>query len=259
MKYWMRRARAVLPWLVVGVLASGVVLLVRLPAAWIAPQFAKATHGHVNLVDADGSLWQGSAALMLSAGPDVGGATVLPGRIEWQTSFWPLFAGRVRMVMRQSEAMPDPVTLEATLRGATVSGGSIAVPASLLTGLGAPFNTLALDGDVRLTWSPWRVFGNDVFGRLGVTLADMSSRASQVKPLGSYEVVVQMQGASSTVDLTTQKGPLLLSGQGTLSRASASFQGAASATPEARENLAGLLNLLGRPTGPGAVALTFVR
>ena len=54
------------------------------------------------------------------------------------------------------------------------------------------------------------------------------------------------------------KGPLLLDGHGTFSRASASFQGTASATPEQRDNLAGLLNLLGRPVSPGTVALTFM-
>ncbi|HTH61848.1 MAG TPA: type II secretion system protein N [Paraburkholderia sp.] len=259
MTYWMRRVRAALPWLVAGVLASGAVVLARLPAAWITPLFANATHGHVNLIEPEGSLWRGSASLMLAAGQDTGGATLLPGRIEWQTAFWPLWTGRVRMQMRQTESMRDPVTVEATRGGATVSAGSIGVPASLLTGLGAPFNTLALDGAVQLTWSPWRVIGQNAYGRLSVTLTDVSSRASLVKPLGSYRAVLQAQGASSTIELTTLKGPLLLNGQGTLSRMSSSFQGTAGATPEQRDNLAGLLNLLGRPSGPGTVALTFSR
>jgi len=259
MTYWMRRVSAVLPWLVVGVLASGAVLLARLPAAWVTPQFAKATHAHVNLVEPSGSLWRGSASLMLAAGPDAGGATLLPGRIEWRTAFWPLFAGHVQMQMRETEAMPQTVTVDATLRGATLSAGAIGVPASLLSGLGAPFNTLALDGAVQLTWSPWRVIGQNAYGRLSVTLTDVSSRASLVKPLGSYRAMLQAQGASSTLELTTLKGPLLLNGHGTMSRTSTSFQGTASATPEQRDNLAGLLNLLGRPSGPGTVALMFSR
>jgi len=259
MTYWIRRALAVLPWLAAGVLASGAVVLARLPAAWITPQFAKATHGHVNLIEPQGSLWHGSASLMLAAGQDTDGATLLPGRIEWRTAFWPLLAGRVQMQMRQTEAMQDPVTVEATLGGAMLSAGSIGVPVSLLSGLGAPFNTLALDGAMQLTWSPWRVIGQNAYGRLSVTLTDVSSRASLVRPLGSYRAVLQAQGASSTIELTTLKGPLLLNGQGSLSRTSTSFQGTASATPEQRDNLVGLLNLLGRPTGPGTVALAFSR
>ena len=143
---------------------------------------------------------------MLAAGSDMSAATLLPGRIEWRTAFWPLFTGRVRMIMRHSEAMPDPITVDATLRSATVTPGAIAVPASLLSGLGAPFNTLDLQGDVRLSWSDWRSFNQEAFGQLTVTLNDVSSRVSLVKPLGSYRVLFQAQGASSTMDLTTSRG-----------------------------------------------------
>jgi general secretion pathway protein N len=257
MSYWMRRLRAVLPWAVVGILSAVVVMLALLPAAWITPQFARQTRGHVNLVDPSGSLWQGSATLMLAAGSDMSAATLLPGRIEWRTAFWPLFTGRVRMTMRQSEAMPDPITVDATPRTATVTPGTLAVPASLLSGLGAPFNTLDLQGNVQLSWSDWRSFNREAFGQLTVTLNDVSSRVSLVKPLGSYRVTFQAQGASSTLDLTTLKGPLMLNGSGTMSGGSTAFHGTASSTPEARDNLAGLLNLLGRPSGPGTVALSF--
>jgi general secretion pathway protein N len=259
MNFWMRRWRAALPWLVVAVLSSGTVLLVLLPAAWITPQFTKASAGHVNLVDPTGSLWHGSATLMLAAGSDISAATLLPGRIVWHTAFWPLFTGRIRMTMLQSEAMPDPITVDATRRGAILSQGAIAVPASLLSGLGAPFNTLDLQGDVRLAWSDWRSFGDEAFGQLTITFNDASSRVSLVKPLGSYRVVIQAQGADSTIDLSTLKGALKLDGHGVLGAGSTSFNGTASAAPEARDNLAGLLNLLGRPTGPDTVALTFVR
>jgi general secretion pathway protein N len=259
MSYWMRRVRAALPWLLVGALSSSAVVLAMAPAAWITPQFARQTGGHVNLVDPAGSVWHGSATLMLAAGSDLSAATLLPGRIEWHTGFWPLFTGRLRMVMRHSEAMPDPITVDATPRSATVTPGTLAVPASLLSGLGAPFNTLDLQGDVQLSWSEWRSFNRQAFGQLTVTLNDVSSRISLVKPLGSYRVTLQAQGASSTLDLTTLKGPLMLNGSGTVSGASTSFHGAASAAPEARDNLAGLLNLLGRPSGPGTVALNFMR
>ncbi|PRX98372.1 type II secretion system protein N [Paraburkholderia sp. BL25I1N1] len=258
MNYWMRRLRLALPWLVIAVLSAAAVMLTMLPAAWITPQFAKQTGGHVNLVNPAGSLWHGSATLMLAAGSDMSAATLLPGRIEWHTAFWPLFTGRVRMIMRHSEAMPEPITVDATPRTATVTAGAIAVPASLLSGLGAPFNTLDLQGNVQLSWSDWRSFNREAFGQLTVTLTDVSSRVSLVKPLGSYRVLFQAQGESSTLDLTTTKGPLMLTGNGTVSAASTSFHGTASAAPEARDNLAGLLNLLGRPSGPDTVALTFV-
>jgi general secretion pathway protein N len=259
MSYWTRRARAALPPIMVAVLSVLFTLLAMMPAAWIVPQFSKTTGGHVNLVDPAGSLWQGSASLMLAAGPDGSGATLLPGRIEWTTAFWPLFTGRVHMTMRQTQAMPDAVTVDAAPRGATVSPGAIVVPAALLSGLGAPFNTLDIDGDVQLSWTDWRVLGRNTYGQLVVTLNDIGSRVSRVKPLGSYRVVLQAQGSSATIDLSTGKGPLMLDGHGTLAPQSTEFHGTASAAPEARENLAGLLNLLGRHTDPDTVALVFVR
>ncbi|MEZ2350763.1 type II secretion system protein N [Caballeronia sp. RCC_10] len=259
MSYWTRRIRLALPGLVVMVLSIAGTLLVMLPAAWITPQFARATGGHVNLVDPAGSLWRGSATLMLAAGGDGAGATLLPGRIEWTTAFWPLFTGRIHMTMRQTEAMPDPVTVDATMRGASLSPGAMAVPATLLAGLGAPFNTLNFDGTVRLSWTEFRVLGNNAYGQFVVTLDDMASRVSRVRPLGSYRVALQAQGASAAIDLSTTKGPLLLTGKGMLAQGATSFEGTAKAEPQQRENLAGLLNLLGRHTDPDTVALTFAR
>ncbi|CAN7547045.1 type II secretion system protein N [Trinickia sp. LjRoot230] len=253
------RMAALLPWLAIALVSSAAVLLALLPASWVTPQFARATQGHVNLIDPAGSLWHGSATLMLAAGTDASAATVLPGRVEWQTAFWPLLRGRLQMSMRQTVAMPEPVALDASYDGATLSPGNIAVPAALLTGLGAPFNTLDPQGDVRLGWTQWHLIRTNAFGRLDITLADMVSRVSQVKPLGSYRVVFQAQGATSTIDLSTLKGPLLLSGHGSVAGSAVSFHGEASAAPQARDNLAGLLNLLGRPTGAGTVALDYMR
>ncbi|SAK92352.1 type II secretion system protein N [Caballeronia ptereochthonis] len=259
MSYWTRRIRLALPALFVMIVSVTGTLLAMMPAAWIVPQFSKATGGHVNLVDPAGSLWRGSATLMLAAGSDGAGATLLPGRIEWTTAFWPLFTGRVHMTMRQSEAMPDAVILDATTRGATLTSGQIAVPATLLAGLGAPFNTLDFDGSVRLSWTEFRLLNRNAYGQVVVTLDDMASRVSRVKPLGSYRVALQAQGASATIDLSTSKGPLMLRGNGSISQESTAFQGTATSAPEQRENLAGLLNLLGRHTDPDTVALTFVR
>lgn len=254
-----RRLLAVLPWLAIAVVSCGATLLAMMPAAWITPQFAKATQGHINLIEPSGSLWRGSAALVLAAGRDAGAGTLLPGRVQWQTAFWPLFTGHLSMRMQQSPAMPDPIEVAAAPRSATISGGEITVPAALLSGLGAPFNTLDLHGDVRLAWTPWRVLGARAYGQLVITLFDMTSRVSPVKPLGSYRVAFQSQGDSSTIDVSTLKGALILDGHGTVTANSTAFHGQASASAQARDNLAGLLNLLGRPTGDGTVALDYTR
>ncbi|MEA3119672.1 MAG: ral secretion pathway protein [Paraburkholderia sp.] len=259
MSVWTRRAVALLPWMAIAAVSCALVLVVLLPAAWVTPQVARATQGHIHLIDPSGSVWRGSATLMLAAGTDASAATALPGRVEWRTAFWPLLVGRARMQLRENDAMPEPVILDASFNGVTVSAGSIAVPAALLSGLGAPFNTLDLQGDAHVGWTQWHLIRGNVFGALTVTLDDVVSRISPVKPLGSYRVVLQAQGAESTLDLSTLKGPLLLDGHGAIARGNTSFHGEASSTPQARDNLAGLLNLLGQPSGPGTVALEYAR
>jgi len=253
------RLRQALPWLIVALLAVSLTVFAMLPAAWMTPQFEQRSGGRVVLANPSGSLWRGSATLRLAAGADSGEPTELPGRLEWHTAFWPLFTGQLRMTLSQTEAMPAPVELLLTPRQTTLGSGSLAVPASLLDGLGAPFNTLALRGAVRLDWSDWRVFGQRSFGRLTVTLADIASRVSRVKPLGAYRMVFEAQGDHASLVLSTQKGPLLLDGQGGVREQRFTFQGTARAAPEATENLRPLLDLLGRRSPDGSYALNFDR
>jgi general secretion pathway protein N len=253
------RLRQALPWLIVALLAVSLTVFAMMPAGWITPQFEQRSGGRVVLADPSGSLWRGSATLRLAAGADSGEPTELPGRLEWHTAFWPLFTGQLRMMLSQTEAMPAPVELLVTPRQTTLGSGSLAVPASLLDGLGAPFNTLALRGAVRLDWTDWRVFGQRSFGRLTVTLADIASRISRVKPLGAYRMVFEAQGDHASLVLSTQKGPLLLDGQGGVRDQRFTFHGAARAEPESAGNLRPLLDLLGRRSPDGSYALNFDR
>lgn len=247
------------PWMVVGMLAVVVTVLVMLPAAWVTPQFALRSGGRIALAEPSGSLWHGSATLRLSAGEDGGDPTELPGRIEWTTAFWPLLGARVHMTLNQTAAMRAPVELVATLREATLSAGSLDVPASLLDGLGAPFNTLALRGVVRVEWNDWRVFGAHAFGRMTVTLSDIASRVSRVRPLGAYRVVYEAQGDSGTMSISTIRGPLLLDGQGSTHDQRFVFSGTARADPHFAENLGSLLDLLGRRNPDGSYTLLLNR
>ncbi|MCG1041154.1 type II secretion system protein N [Mycetohabitans sp. B8] len=255
---WRRIARA-LPWIVAGGLAALITLLCIAPAAWITPQFGRATGGYVNLVDPAGSLWHGSATLLLAPGSERANSTLLPGRVEWHTAFWPLFGGRLHMTLQHTEAMPQPVTLDASRSQAVLGAGSLVLPATLLAGLGAPFNTLDLQGDVRLSWTDLRVLNQQAYGQLTVLLTDMASRVSPVRPLGSYRVTLLGQGPAATLQLATLSGPLQLDGAGQWRQGRFAFKGTARSTSEARGSLTGLLNLLGRRIDDTTYAITFAR
>src|SRR5260364_253407 len=87
------------------------------------------------------------AMLPFSAGAHAVAPTVLPERIEWRTAFWPLLAGRIQLSLHADGAMPAPVALEIMRKTASLGAGRLSLPASIFTGLGAPFNTLGLKGE----------------------------------------------------------------------------------------------------------------
>ncbi len=236
-----------LRWMMLGAITVSVTALVSLPATWLAERIARETQSRVLLADAAGTLWHGSATLALSAGTGSQTATVLPGRLTWDVAFWPLFTGTMRVALSHSEAMAAPTTVAITPSGWSVTPGSIRLPASLLEGIGAPFNTLRPDGMMRIDWSALqgKFAGNQKYGHLTIQLDQMSAAVSRLRPLGSYRAEVDLTGADGKLQLKTTAGPLYLEGSGTLGQ-QARFDGTAHTDPEVATQLAGLMSLLGR-------------
>ncbi|MBY4946617.1 type II secretion system protein N [Cupriavidus respiraculi] len=241
-----------LGWLVLGLAAVLATIAAALPAAWLADGIAERTERRVLLADAEGTLWRGSATLALSAGAGSATATVLPGRLQWSVAFWPLLTGSLRLSLNHTEAMAAPVAVTVTPTGWRAQSGALRLPASLLEGVGAPFNTLRPDGLMRVDWSSLRgrffAGGGEpagMQGHLSLRIEQVSSAVSRLRPLGSYRAEIDWAGATGTLRLTTIDGPLHLEGGGPLGRR-ARFEGTARADPDAETQLAALLSLLGR-------------
>ena len=255
----LRFARRALPWLLIGLSSSAATLLAMAPAGWVAPYVAQATAGRLVLADASGSLWQGQATLMLAAGAANGvdhiAPTVLPGRLTWRTDFWPIWLGHLHCEIAHTSAMPEPVALDLSWRHASLAEGQVDLPAEVLTGLGSPFNTLDLKGDLQLAWTPLRLLNRQAFGQINLSLSDLGSRVSRISPLGSYRLRLELNGSAATLALSTVHGPLLLDGQGHASLDSFDFDGSARAAPGFESGLAGFLNILGTARGDGTYSL----
>jgi general secretion pathway protein N len=101
----------------------------------------------------------------------------------------------------------------------------------------------------------------DVNGRTTLEMADMASRLSPLKPLGSYQLALDWRGQQAQLELSSLKGPLLLSGKGSLNNGRLQFSGQAEAADGYEQSLGNLLNLLGqrRPNqgGKNIIALEF--
>jgi general secretion pathway protein N len=244
-------------------LAIGLTVLAFFPAAWLGPMVERQTEGRLTLGDAQGTLWRGSA--FLGGAPGTGGAVtpLLPGRFSWKLS--PLvLVGHVALQLENPLALSQPLRVDGSWSQWQVSPAELMLPAEGLAGLGAPLNTLAPSGVMRLSWSALELVRQQravaVNGRTVLKMSDMGSRMSPVRPLGSYELAMDWQGQQARLNLTTVRGALLLSGNGTLDRGRLQFSGQASAANGYEETLGNLLNLLGQRRmvgGKNIIALEF--
>ena len=250
-------------WIALPTLAVIITVQAFLPAAWLGPMVERQTGGRLTLGDAQGTLWRGSA--FVGGAPGEGGAVtpLLPGRFSWRLSPLVLF-GDVSMDLANDQALAQPVHISGSWSQWQVSAGQLLLPAEGLAGLGAPLNTLALTGTIKLSWNLLDIArqGNTVAvsGHTVLALTDMGSRMSPIKPLGTYEMAMDWHGQRADVVLRTVSGALLLSGNGALENGRLHFSGQAAAADKYEDTLGNLLNLLGQRrmvNGKNIIALEF--
>jgi len=251
------RAPGVVAALIGALLGLALALLVFAPARWLTDGVASSSGGHVLLDAPRGTVWNGSAQLVLTGGSGSTDAVALPERIEWQLR--PQWNG-LRLQLLSACCTPQPLVVAvgfgwSGIRLAVADGGS-AWPATLLSGLGTPFNTLRPEGTLSLRTTGLAVQlaqGRMVMsGRADIDIQNMASSVSQLRPLGSYRLSLQ-GGDVPQLNLSTLDGPLRLSGNGSWVGNRLRFTGEATALPEREAALSVLLNLLGRRVGARSV------
>ena len=242
-------------WALAGALLGALpALAVFAPAQWLASTVARASGGQVQLAQARGTVWNGSAQLVLTGGLDSQDAAALPGRLNWQLR--PTWGGGVRALVRAACCTPEPLRLQVQPRwgGAqlTVQDNQSQWPAALLTGLGTPWNTLQLQGQLALhtsglnaEWASGRML---LAGQLQLDALALSTRLSTLRPMGSYRLLLE-GGAVPTLQLTTLDGALQMQGSGQWVGKRLRFEGEATAEPEREAALSNLLNIIGRRRG----------
>jgi general secretion pathway protein N len=251
-------ARAPWRWAVLGGIAGAVIaLLLFAPARWLASRVASSTGGQVLLDDARGTVWTGSAQLVLTGGPNSRDASTLPTRLEWRVR--PSFNG-VRMLLSSACCTPQPLALTIVpgfdSTRVAVADTPSRWPASILVGLGTPWNTLQLEGDLdlrprglKLQWAAGRLH---VEGRAELTAERVASRLSTLRPMGSYRLTLT-GGAVPALQLSTIEGALQLTGSGQWVGSRLRFNGEATAAPDRETALANLLNIIGRRSGARSI------
>ena len=250
-------------WLLAGLLTIVITIAVFFPATWVAAIVENRTDGRIVLGNAQGTLWRGSATIGAAAGRNDPAGQLLPGRFAWHLSPMALL-GSVNAQVENTTALLQPVRINGNWRQWRVSSSSIDMPAERLATLGAPLNTLQPSGQMRLAWDTLQIerAGNaaNIKGRMTLTMNDIASRLSPIRPLGNYRLAFDWQGQQAKVVLNTQGGPLQLNGNGTIVNGRLQFSGTAEAAQGYEDRLANLLNLLGqrrRIGGKDVIALEF--
>ena len=249
-------------WAVLGAaLGLGLAAVLGAPAHWLAHGVAWASGQRVLLQNARGTVWSGSAQLVLSAGAGTTDRRGLPSRVHWRWGLaWP------GLSLQISSACCTPAPLQLQLQ-ADRQGVHVQLqdqhshwPVALLAGLGAPWNTIAAEG--RIDWrsqglqlrTPWPGQPQALLwhGQTELQLQELSSRLSTLRPMGSYQLLLQgtpTGTATPHLNLRTLQGPLLLQGQGQWLQQRLRFAGEAWAQDGAEAALANLLNVIGRREG----------
>jgi general secretion pathway protein N len=223
----------------------------QLPARWLFSSVSTLTQCKVLVDSPSGSIWQGSAAIGFSE-PALDGkgcrrAMAITERLHWQMSCQ-VFSPGCKLSI-ETPALSKPLQIHLGLSEVYVQDNEARLPAEMLEVLGAPWTLLHPRAQLHARWTDLTIRENAGTGTVRISMNDLISPISQIQPLGSYDVQADLTAEGISYVLSTSKGPLLLQAQGTFGPRGVSGQGDASATPEMKEALTGLLNLIGKRQG----------
>lgn len=245
------------PYYVVAALVYLVLLVVWAPAGllgWALPRF---TQQAVTLGEPEGTLWQGSAArLQVQA---AGRAQQL-GRLDWQLRPLDLFTGRLGFRLQLGGAGIDArATLRVGVSATELREVRAELPAQLLGEFSPDLALWQAGGRLALEAERLRFGARGGEGRATLRWRDaVSGRVKQ--PLGSYRADLDGTDQGLAIKLSTERGALVLQGAGSWDpKRGLSFNGAARPAPASRDQLDGLLSLIGPAQADGSRAIRIGR
>ena len=237
----------------IGVAAYAVFLVATLPASFVLAGAQKAQPGKLEVREASGTIWRGSAKLTVTTP----GGPVPVDRLEWR--WLPSRLLTARLALDISASAPG---LDAHFIGARAIGGWEALDleargdAPKLAALLPWIAAWRPEGAITIASSRLDTDGVELRGTARVEWRGAAIAMSDVKPLGTYRADITAQGHAGKVAINTVSGPLRITGQGTLTPPSRiAFSGEARAEPESAKALEPLLNTLGTARPDGARAL----
>lgn len=229
------------------------------PARWVASALAW-SDSPLQLHEARGTLWNGSGQPVFRSQAPTG--TALPGRLSWTLRpAWLPGGPGLRTEWRMDCCLSRPWAwhIQTDLRSVRLQADDLnplqplRIPAAVLTGWGAPWNTLQPRGQLELSTRGLDLQiaprGLHLQGHVQLDARSVSTSLSTLRPVGSYRLVLQGSSTQPTLSLSTLEGALQLHGRGTLQARGFVFDGEATAQTGREDALSNLLNIIGQRQG----------
>lgn len=235
--------------------------IVQLPAAWLAPWVAQATHQRWRLGAVQGTLWQGQATVY---GFDRPTGRWHPGRgIQWRLALGELLTGR--LAVRADLDDGGGVRFAAAFGGWSIERLDAMVSADQIAGLlPGMLGEYGWSGPMRARAEEFRCqwarsgAGSECIGKIELTWESAAVAQIPGPPLGDYRLRLTAEGEALRFDLVTTRGRLQITGSGELSAGSLHFAGEAAAVGESAGSLDTILRSLGRPgSAPGRYLIDY--
>lgn len=240
----------------VGIVAYGAFLAATVPARLVVDAAAARSAGAVQVLDAQGTLWNGRARLAVSPSP---GGRLDIDALTWRWQPAALAAGKLSFATEaRGEGLEARGDVGRGFSTWSIQGAEAQVDA---TKLARAFPIVAAwkpEGRVKVAVPALAVGEREVRGDLVAEWREAALALSTVRPLGAWRLAANGQGDNGRLVLTTISGPLLVSGEGSFAlHGSASLAGTARAEGPDAATLEPLLDLIGprRPDGSRTLAL----
>ncbi len=237
-----------------GAFSAGCVALA--PAALLGRVLEAASSGNLTLSMANGTLWNGSGVVVFQSN----GRFISIGEYAWRFQPATVISHGLSFVVRQADDVrPMTVSLSPFRSQVMLQEWRAVLPAQMLEILSPQLRPYRFGGEIEVESGSLVLSTRGVEGRVFVNWNRAGSALSEVYPLGNYRIAMQGTGRVVDVDLSTQSGKLLLSGQGRLEQGKGlTFNGTARASPGDQEALSELLHHLGPETTPGVFSLMLI-
>lgn len=246
-----------------GIISYLVFLCIYAPASLLGSLLSQLTSGRLGLAASQGSLWKGSASLLLNSldasGTSVDVEKLNLGKISWDTQPLQLLTGKLSASLSWNDGAPFWITQDTSRLH--IEHAAFNLPSEIVSALVPTLKAAQLGGQLAVRCDNFSLTRREILGQLDIDWSQASSPLSTVNPLGSYHARLDGIGSALNIRLETQgDGPLIMQGNGHWASAEGlHFDGTAEANPTSKVQLQALLRVMGNETlaGSGRYQLRF--